>query len=168
MAKKTAKKSKAAKPAPKKAAKKAGVKKPPASSDPGNPTPVSTGKGMSPMDMGKKLVEMYNRGEFEEIEQAFWSPKIQSIEGSTPAGPGKMWTGAKNVKAKGAHWMSQHTIHGTSAEGPFVGSTGFAVRFKMDVEVNATKQRIMFDEVGVYTVKDGKIVREEFMYGGMP
>ncbi len=60
--------------------------------------------------------------------------------------------------------MSDNVIHGASTEGPFVVSTGFAVRFRMDVETKSTGQRRVMDEVGVYTVEDGKIVCEEFMY----
>lgn len=164
----------AKKPAGKKPAPKASARKPAGSggsggsgSGAGGPTPVLTGKGPSPAELGKRLVEMFNQGQFAEIENLMWSPKIESIEGATPAGPGMMWSGAKSVRAKGEHWMSQHTIHGASAEGPFVGATGFAVRFKMDVEVKASGHRMLFDEVGVYTIKDGKIVREEFMYGAM-
>jgi hypothetical protein len=33
----------------------------------------------------------------------------------------------------------------------------------MDVETKSTGAREWMEEIGVYTVKDGKIVREEFM-----
>ena len=55
--------------------------------------------------------------------------------------------------------------NGASAEGPFVGAQGFAIKFKMDVEELNTGTRRVSEEVGVYTVNNGKIVREEFMYG---
>jgi predicted ester cyclase len=41
----------------------------------------------------------------------------------------------------------------------------FVVRFKMDVTPKG-KQRMSFDEVGLYTVKNGKIVEESFFMGG--
>jgi ketosteroid isomerase-like protein len=34
----------------------------------------------------------------------------------------------------------------------------------MDITPKATGERIMMDEVGVYTVEDGKIVEERFYY----
>ena len=55
-------------------------------------------------------------------------------------------------------------MHGASAEGPFVGATGFAVKFTIDLETKSTGKRETMTEVGVYTVKNGKIVQEEFMY----
>ena len=36
----------------------------------------------------------------------------------------------------------------------------------MDVTVKETGARMTMDEIGVYTVKNGKIVEERFFYGG--
>lgn len=175
MAKKSAKKAakkpakmsakKPAKTAAKKTAKKAAKK--PAVRKAANPAPVKTGGGASPMEIGQSLVGMFNRGEFAEVEIKWWNPReITSVEG---VGVAMAWTGKSAVDEKNQGWMADHVIHGASAEGPFVGASGFAVRFRMDVETKATGQRQVMDEVGVYTVKNGKIVREEFMYSaGMP
>lgn len=170
MAKKTSKKAakKAAKPAakpakkaPKKpAAKSAGGSKASGGGAPG-PFEVKTGSGAPPIAIGQDLVAMFNRGEFQQIEEKYWSPGIESIEG---LGVHMGWRGRKAVEEKGAAWMADHIIHGATAEGPFVGSSGFAVRFRMDVETKSAGKREMMDEVGVYTVHNGKIIREEFMY----
>lgn len=125
------------------------------------PVPVSTGKGATPAQIGADLIAMFNRGQFKEIEETYWSPDIESVEG---VGVAMAWRGRKAVDAKNAWWMSDHVLHGASAEGPFIGATGFAVKFRMDVETKSTGQRQTMDEVGVYTVEKGKIVREEFMY----
>lgn len=164
MSKKPAAKSKkpakvAKKAAPKKAAK---ASKPAAkSAAPAGVRPVSTGKGPSAQEVGQQLVTWFNEGKMAECE-GLWDKNITSCEGM---GVGMEWVGRKAVDAKNADWMSKHTILGGAAEGPYIGSTGFAVKFKMHVKVNASGQEIQMNEVGVYTVKDGKIVREEFMYG---
>ncbi len=154
MAKKSSVKSKSP-TTKKKASKKATV-----TNRSGGPKKITTGPGATPKELGEALVRDFNRGNMEMDQK--WSPAIESIEGI-----GMSWSGRKNVDAKNADWMKDHAIHGASAEGPYVGATGFAVKFKMDVEVKATSKRIMMEEVGVYTVSKGKIVREEFMYGGM-
>lgn len=178
-AKKTAKKSSAKaraakKPAPKKVAKKpapkpmkkAAAKSPSAKA--GAPAklvgmhPVHTGNGPSAFEVGKDVVNMFNRGQLGEIESKYWSPDVASIEGM---GVGLGWYGLKAVREKNEGWMKDHVLHGATAEGPFVGSSGFSIRFRMDVETKSTGERKMFDEVGVYQVQNGKIVREEFMYG---
>jgi len=170
MAKKKTKK--AAKPAKKPAAKPApkAKKKPAKSSAAGakkaapsqGPVPVSTGKGDSSHAIGTDIVKMFNGGQFKEIENKYWAPSIVSIEGH---GVSMGWHGRKAVDAKNAWWVSENSILNAVAEGPFAGATGFAIRFKMDIEEKKTGQRKSMDEVGVYTVRDGKIIQEEFMYG---
>ncbi|MBN8646239.1 MAG: nuclear transport factor 2 family protein [Planctomycetes bacterium] len=125
------------------------------------PRPISTGKGLSPMEVGTNVVRMFNAGQWADIEEMFWSPKVVSIEGF---GVSMGWHGVKAVRAKGDEWMRTHRIHSASAEGPYVGATGFAVKFTMDVEDTASGKRMNMVEVGVYSVLNGKIVQEEFMY----
>ena len=151
-------KKRAKKTAPRRRASKKAAKRPT------NPSPVKTGTGASPAEIGKDLVSMFNQGLYHggQIEDKWWSPKIVSVEG---VGVSLAWSGRKAVEGKNNGWMADHAIHGASAEGPFVGASGFAVRFKMDVETKSTGQRQTMHEIGVYTVQNGKIVREEFMYG---
>ena len=157
MAKKTARKS--AKKAPTK--KPAAAKKPKAKSgSPASGSRVSTGSGPNPEAIGQSLVEMFNKGQFGQIEAKWWSPAIESIEGF-----GMAWKGRAAVESKNADWMSQNTVRGASAEGPYIGASGFSVKFRMDVEEKASAKRTIMEEIGVYTVKNGKIIREEFMYG---
>lgn len=159
---KPAKTNKAAKPALKKASKAPGKAEPKASGGSSlAPRPVSTGPGPSAAEVGAQLIAACNRGDYH-LNDKLWSPGVVSIEG---VGVGLAWHGRKAVDAKNAGWNEGHTIHGVSAEGPFVGSTGFTVRFRMDVEDKSTRKRVLMHEVGVYTVKNGKIVQEEFMYG---
>ncbi len=146
-----------AKPAKKGSAKKAAGPK----SGPAGVFPVSTGSGATPLQVGKTIVAMFNASKLKEIEEQYWTPDIVSCEGM---GVGMEWRGRASVEAKNTEWMKDHRLHGASAEGPFVGSTGFAIRFRMDVETIATGQRQVMDEIGVYTVRGGKVSREEFMY----
>lgn len=160
-AKKAAKKATKS-PKPARAAKKAAPGRTPASSKPApGPFEVKTGDGASALEIGQDLVAMFNRGDWKQIEDKYWSADVESIEG---VGVGMGWRGQAAVGEKNADWMADHTVHGASAEGPYVGSTGFAVKFRMDVETKSTGTRDMMEEIGVYSVRDGKIVREEFMY----
>jgi hypothetical protein len=54
-------------------------------------------------------------------------------------------------------------IHSFDAHDPFAGHDRFVVQYHADVTDKNSKQRRKLSEVGVYTVKDGKIVREEFL-----
>jgi hypothetical protein len=126
------------------------------------PKEVKTGKGATPMEIGQAVVASINAGKPDkELWDAYWSKKVESIEG---VGVNMKWTGRKAMEAKGEAWMATHKIYSASAEGPYVGATGFTVRFTMDVEDTTTGKRQTMNEVGVYTVKGGKVVCEEFMY----
>ena len=50
--------------------------------------------------------------------------------------------------------------------GPFCGhrEDQFVVHFVMDVTPKATRERTQLNEVALYTVANGKIVQEEFLY----
>lgn len=166
MAKKAAKKTSkkvASRPVGKKPVKKA-AKIPAGKKDAHAPVAVSTGKGASAADIGRDLVAHFNAGknDAELWAKHFNFKALESIEG---LGVGMKWVGGNAVEAKNQWWIADHVVHGARAEGPFVGSTGFAVRFTMDVETKSTGTRETMNEVGVYTVQNGKIIREEFMYG---
>jgi ketosteroid isomerase-like protein len=45
-----------------------------------------------------------------------------------------------------------------------VNGDQFVVRFTMDVTPKETGKRVKMDEIGVYTVLNGKIVAERFYY----
>jgi ketosteroid isomerase-like protein len=80
-------------------------------------------------------------------------------------GGGAVTTGLAGIHGKHDWWEANFTMHGGSVEGPFLhGDDRFAVIFDMDTTENATGRRSQGREVGVYHVKDGKIVREEFFY----
>ena len=149
------------KPAPKKSTPKKSAPKAKGGGSAGlAPFSVKTGSGLSPVEIGSKLVADFNVGKAD-ITDELWSKDITSIEG---LGVNLGWKGRKAVDEKNNQWHVTHKIHGASAEGPYVGSTGFTVKFKMDVEDTSNGQRIIMEEVGVYTVKNGKIITEEFMY----
>ncbi len=148
------------KAAPKKAAPKASAAKKTAA--PVGMHPVTTGSGPGAGAVGRDIVEMFNKGQIKEVEDKYWSPAVVSVEGE---GVGLAWHGRKAVEEKNAGWMATHRMHGASAEGPYVGSSGFAIKFKMDVEDTTNGSRVLMEEVGVYQILNGKIVREEFMYG---
>jgi hypothetical protein len=127
-----------------------------------DPRPVSTGSGRSAFEIGLQVVTDFNAGKAE-LNDDLWAPSIVSVEGM---GVNLAWHGRPAVDAKNHWWSSTHRVHGASAEGPYVGSTGFAIKFVMDVEDTTTGKREAMTEIGVYTVENGKIVREEFMYAG--
>jgi len=119
------------------------------------------------MEVGKKLVEFCKAGKFEEAVSALYSDDIVSIEVmGSPEMPARM-EGIKAIKAKGEWWVKNHEIHGVKVEGPWPNGDRFVVHFAMDVTPKVgpmAGKRMVMDEMGLYTVKGGKVSQEEFFY----
>ncbi len=117
--------------------------------------------------VGHKLVEFCRNGLNLEAISSLYSPEIVSVEAmATPDFPGEI-RGIDQVLDKNKKWYDMNEIHHASAEGPFPHRDKFAVVFHYETSAKdgpRKGQRMKFDEVAVYTVKDGKIVREEFFY----
>jgi ketosteroid isomerase-like protein len=123
---------------------------------------------MSPtLEVGKKLVDLCRQGKAAEAIQTLYSPNIVSIEAQgSPAMPARM-EGLAAVKGKAEWWEENHEVHSAEAEGPWPHGDRFIVRFKYEVTAKAgpmAGKRMLLDETALYTVKEGKIVQEEFFY----
>ena len=125
------------------------------------PKPVKTGKGATPLEVAQTVVGLLRAGAMKEVEDKWLAPAIESVEG---VGASMAWKGKKAVLKKYRDWEADHEIHAMNVEGPWVGATGFAVRYAIDMSQKSTGQRHQMEEIAVYTVKNGKIVREEFHF----
>jgi hypothetical protein len=117
---------------------------------------------MSLQTIASQFVESCNQGKNFDVMHAMYAHDIVSVEPS-----GEETAGKTPVIQKSERFQAQNTIGGEKVRGPFLnGSNQFAVHFTFEVTPKATGQRITVEEVGVYTVKDNKITREQFFHGG--
>ena len=112
-------------------------------------------------DVAQDLVAMCRAGQFDESGQKYWADDVVSYE--PMAGEMAEIRGKDGVRAKGEWWAANHEIHNVEVTGPFINGDQFAVGFRMDVTPK-DGERLTLDEVGLYTVKDGKVVEERFFY----
>lgn len=117
---------------------------------------------MDTATIAREFTDMCAAGDFAEAGEAFWADDVVSLEPM----PGDMARveGREAVARKGEWWFENNEVHGFEVEGPFVFEDQFAVRFSMDVTPSGGERTTM-DEVALYTVRDGKIVEERFLYG---
>ena len=93
-----------------------------------------------------------------------YAPDAVSVE-AMDMGGGAETKGLAGIHGKHDWWDGAFVTHALTVEGPFThGDDRFAVIFGMDTTNKATGERTQGREVGVYHVKNGKIVREEFFY----
>jgi hypothetical protein len=113
---------------------------------------------MTTEEVAKKVVELVRKQAWYEALDALYDKDIVSVEATTPESRGK-----EAVRGKIDWWVNAMEVHSFKAGEPFVAHDRFVVQYDADVTEKESKQRRQMSEVGVYTVKDGKIVREEFL-----
>jgi ketosteroid isomerase-like protein len=121
----------------------------------------------STMDVGKKLVDLCKQGKFKEAMESLYAPNIVSIEAGAPPGQAARVEGIAAVRGKADWWEKNHEVHKVEVAGPWPNGDRFIARFTLDVTPKAgpmAGKRFTMDEGALYTVKDGKIVHEEFFY----
>ena len=114
--------------------------------------------------LGRAFVDdMQHQRGVEHVDDLY-SETAESIEAVIPPGRDvRIAKGRDAIKAKRQFWASTHEIHSLNAHGPFVHPPNrFAVQFDADVTQISSGRNIKLSEIAVYTVEDGKIVREEF------
>lgn len=121
---------------------------------------------MSTMEVGNRLVSLCKAGDFRGAIEAVYGNDIVSVE-PCDMGGGRETRGIDAVRAKTEHWEASNEVHSCTVTGPFPHDDRFAVTFDLEVTPKAgpmAGQRFKMSEVGLYTVKAGKVVREEFFY----
>jgi hypothetical protein len=119
---------------------------------------------MSLQTVARQFVELCRQGKNFDVMRTLYAPTIVSVEGD-----GKETAGQGPVIKKSEDWVSDKTFHGETVAGPFFNGANpdqFVVYFTLDITPKATGKRITREEVGVYTVKNDKITREQFFYDG--
>ena len=114
--------------------------------------------------IAEELVALCRAGKNLEAVEKFYSPTVVSVEAAAmPNMPAEM-TGIQAVRDKHAWWDENNELHGTEVNGPYLGRDQFAVQYTFDTTFKPTGRRQKMSEMALYTVKDGKIVREQFFY----
>jgi hypothetical protein len=113
---------------------------------------------MTTQEVAKKVVELVRKQAWYEALDTLYDQDIVSVEATAAESRGK-----EAVRGKIDWWVNAMEVHSFKASEPFVAHDRFVVQYDADVTEQESKQRRQISEVGVYTVKNGKIVREEFL-----
>ncbi|WP_299725107.1 SnoaL-like domain-containing protein [uncultured Tateyamaria sp.] len=95
---------------------------------------------------------------------ATYAENAESVEAVVPpARDVRIAKGREAIKAKRIDWVAAHEINRLEVDGPYVHPpTRFSVRYEADVTHKETGQNMTLREIAIYTIRDDKIVREEF------
>jgi len=116
-------------------------------------------------EIGTKLVELCKQGKNGEAIESLYADDVVSVEAGEGGQFPRELQGKGKILEKNQWWGENHEVHSGEVSGPFPhGTDRFAVIFSFDITNKPSKQRFQLEEVGVYHVSEGAIVREEFFY----
>ncbi|HMG66253.1 MAG TPA: nuclear transport factor 2 family protein [Chitinophagaceae bacterium] len=117
---------------------------------------------MTTKEVADRLVSLCRQGQIQQAGQELYGENIVSIE--PPYAPVPMADGLKAVIEKGQAFANMiEATHGGSVSDPIVEGNYFSIGWSMDVTMKGVGRTSM-QEVCIYKVENGKIVREEFFY----
>jgi hypothetical protein len=117
-------------------------------------------------EIASRCVALCKEGKNAEILSELFSPDAVSVEAGAPPGMDRAAKGLDAIRGKGKWWNENHIVHKGEVFGPYPHDDRFAVRFLYDITHKPSQKRITKDEVGLFTIANGKIVKEEFFYTG--
>ncbi len=121
---------------------------------------------MSTQEVANKLVEYCRMGQYVEAQDDLYGENCASIEPEGTSYPSV--TGLAAIKQKAQQWAEMvEEVHGSEVSDPVVAGDFFALTMKNDVTFKGMARQ-QIEEVSVFEVKDGKIVKEQFFFTPPP
>jgi hypothetical protein len=118
---------------------------------------------MSTQEVANRFYELTKQGDWNKIQDELFSSNAESIEPPTAQGLQTV-KGLDKIKEKGQQWNSMiQEVHGGYCNAPQVAGNHFTCTMGLDVTMKG-QGRMQMDEVAVYEVKNGKIVKEQFFF----
>jgi ketosteroid isomerase-like protein len=122
---------------------------------------------MTTKEISDQLVALCRAGRNVEAVETLMSADIVSVEARGDETMPATMTGLEAIRGKNVWWVANHAIHSAEVKGPFPNGDRFSVIFNFVVSPKMgamAGKKVRMEEVALYTVSDGKIVREEFFY----
>ncbi|HEV3250822.1 MAG TPA: SnoaL-like domain-containing protein [Puia sp.] len=122
-------------------------------------------KVMTTKGVAKRLSKLFKENKWSEAQDELFSKDAISIEPAHVAGEGMASVkGLDQIKKKGEQFnKSVEAVHGGYASEPVVAGNHIAIAMGIDATYKG-KGRQKMEEIVVYEVKNGKIVKEQFFF----
>jgi hypothetical protein len=121
---------------------------------------------MTTQETASRYHELASQRKFIEIQNSLYHKDIvcQEPEKAASMGMAVFTNGLEAIKAKGiTRRAAMEMLHSYTCSEPIVAGEFFSVVLKQEVTFKG-KPRITLEEIGVFHVKDGQIVKEQFFY----
>lgn len=118
---------------------------------------------MTTQDVANRFNELAQSGNWDQIQSELFDDNAMSVEPDHSPGLQTV-QGKEAIKQKGKQFSDMvEEMNGGYSNPPQVAGKYFAVAMGMDVTLKG-QGRMKMDEIALYEVKDGKIVKEQFFY----
>ena len=118
---------------------------------------------MTTQEVADRLKQLFSENKWDDAQDELFSPDAESIEPPTAQGM-KSVKGIDATRKKGQEFNEQvEEVHGGYVSDFLVAGNHIACAMGMDVTFKGMG-RTKIDEIAVYEVRDGKIVKEQFFY----
>ncbi len=118
---------------------------------------------MTIQEVAARFNQLAKEGNWQAIQDELYADDVVSIE---PAGsfiPNA--EGKAELKKKSADFNAMiEEMYGGWCSEPVVGGAFFSVGMGMAYKMKGSSERMNMDEIAVYEVRDGKIVKEQFFF----
>lgn len=120
---------------------------------------------MTAATVGQQICDLCRQGKNLDAVNKFYATNIVSVESAPFGDMPRMVEGIDAIRGKHEWWEQNNEVHSADVQGPFPhGDEKFALFFNFETTFKPTGDRGKMTEIGVYTVDNGKVVREEFYY----
>jgi hypothetical protein len=118
---------------------------------------------MTTKEVADRLVELSRQGKIEDVLKELFAANAVSIEPNDSMGP-RTTEGLPAIIEKSKMFDSMvEAFHGAKISDPLVAGDFFSISWWIDTTMKGMG-RSQMEEICLYEVKNGKIVREEFFY----
>jgi hypothetical protein len=118
---------------------------------------------MTTQAVADRLSQFFKENKWTEAQEELFSDDVESIEPPHSQGM-KSVKGIDAVKKKNEDFNNMvEEVHGGYASEPIVAGNYIAIAMGIDYTAKGMG-RMKMDEIAIYEVKDGKIVKEQFFY----
>jgi len=117
---------------------------------------------MTTQEIANKLVELCRTGQSDQAYVELFSENAVAVEPAKWNVPDTV--GREALLEKSKKWMENiQEFHGSTVSDPLIAGDFIALTMGVDV-TQKDGQRITMEEICVYEVKDGKIIKEQFFH----
>ncbi len=122
---------------------------------------------MTTQNVADRMILLMREGKYEEAQKEFYAEDIVSMEPEgTPKGTVH---GLDAILERGKQWDEMvEKVHSNEVSDPIVADNFFSCSLKSRITFKGNPEPVDMEEICVYEVSNGKIVKEQFFYTPMP